>query len=163
MSSYFHFRRAPVFPSTSEPKQQPHPKKTTEELELEEVKRLQKEAKKVLQQSRRSFQLLGKAHGPVVVKGSKPTTQAKEFNFHTKDRERSRPGSASKKEGVNPTNFPQTLRNFSSADNYNPNFVSYMYMCVYIMYACSCVCFVCVHFFRQGVGGGGVAHVYLYT
>ncbi len=114
-------RRVAVLPSTSEPK---HPQKTTEELELEEVKRLQKEAKKVLQQSRRSFQRLGKSSGPVVVKGSRPTTQAMEFNFHTKDRERSKPGSASKKGAINPTNFPQTLRNFNNTDNYNPNFVS---------------------------------------
>ena len=125
-----HHRRAAVLPSMSEPKQSQPPKKTTEELELEEVKRLQKEAKKALQQSRRSFQRLGKSSGPVVVKGSKPTTQAKEFNFHTKDRERSRPGSATKKEGVNTTNFPQTLRNFNSTDNYNPNFVSCVCMCV---------------------------------
>ena len=90
---------------------------------------MQKEAKKKLQQSRRSFLRLGKTSGPVVVKGSKPTTQTVEFNFHTKDRDRTnRPGSASKKDGVNPANFPQTLRNFNSADNYNPNFVSYMYM-----------------------------------
>ena len=61
------------------------------------------------------------------MKGSKPTTQAVEFNFHTKDRDRSKPGSATKREegGVNPTNFPQMLRSFNSADNYNPNFVSY--------------------------------------
>ena len=120
------------------PEAKPHqdkPKKTTEELQLEEVKRLQKEAKKTLQQSRRSFQHLVKTTGPVVVKGSKPTTQAVEFNFHTKDRDRSRPGSATKtQEGVNPTNFPQTLRNFNSTDNFNPNFVSCLHsVCVCVV------------------------------
>ena len=100
---------------------------------------MQKEAKKKLQQSRRSFLRLGKTSGPVVVKGSKPTTQTVEFNFHTKDRDRTnRPGSASKKDGVNPANFPQTLRNFNSADNYNPNFVSYMYMYMYMYLHLKC-------------------------
>ena len=98
------------------------------------MKRLQKEAKKKLQQSRRSYQRLVKSSGPVVVKGSRPTTQAVEFNFHTKDRERTKPSpGGSQKDGVNPTNFPQTLRNFNSTDNYNPNFVStrYIHVCIH--------------------------------
>ena len=128
-------RRRAEQPAASEPKQhqsQPQSKKTTEQLKFEEVQRLQKEAKKTLQQSRRSFQRLVKSSAPVVVKGSKPTTQAMEFNFHTKDRERSRPGSATKTEGVHPANFPQTLRCSDSTDNYNPNFVSCHMQTVYV-------------------------------
>ena len=68
-----------------------------------------------------------------------------EFNFHTKDRERTKPGSAKKQsEGVNTTNYPQTLRNFNSADNYNPNFVStikvyIIYVCVQVLQIVSCI------------------------
>ena len=101
-------RKAAVFVSMSEPKLPQPPKKTTEELELEEIRQLQKEAKKALEQSRGSFQCQGKSSSPIVVMGSRPTPQAMEFNFHPKDCGRSRPGSATKKEGVSSTNFPLT-------------------------------------------------------
>ena len=88
---------------------------------MEEIKRLQTETRKRLRQNRRSFRKLASSSGPIAVKGTKPTTQAKEFNFHTKKKDQP---VSTKSQAMNVTNFPSTLRSSSSADTYNPNFVS---------------------------------------
>lgn len=95
--------------------------KTTEELQMEEIKRLQMETRKRLRQNRRSFRKLATSSGPIAVKGSKPTTRTKEFKFYSKMKEHHVSGKSS---AVNVTNFPSTLRSSSNADTYNPNFVS---------------------------------------
>lgn len=76
---------------------------------MEEIQRLQKEAKKKLKRSRRSFRKLAKTSAPAPVKYSKPTTEAVGFNFHTESRERGR-SLAKPVEGINPVKFPMTLR-----------------------------------------------------
>ena len=66
----------------------PQSKKTYEELQLEEVKRLQNETRKKLRASRRSFANLSKTSAPVRVKGTMPTTEPVEFHFHQTNREK---------------------------------------------------------------------------
>ncbi len=63
-------------------------KKTHEELQLEEMKRLQTLTRKRLRASRRSFVRLSKTSGPVQVKGKLPTTETVEFHFHQTSREK---------------------------------------------------------------------------
>lgn len=99
---------------------------------MEEIKRLQMETRKRLRQNRRSFRKLANSSGPIAVKGSKPTTQAKEFHFHATKKEQH--AVSIKSECVNVTNFPATLRSSNNADAYNPNFVSELTLVSNILY-----------------------------
>ena len=100
-----------IFRSESKKKQQP---KSTEQMQKEEMERLRKEAKKTLRQSRKSFKRLAKTSAPAPIKYSKPPTEAVEFKFKTKERDRGR-GSVKPVGGLNPIKFPMTLR--SSLNN----------------------------------------------
>ena len=88
------------------------PVKSTEQLQMEEIRRLQLEAKKKLRSSRRSFMRLAKGGSkPVkVVKGSKPPTEVKEFSFSRAAGGEKSSGSAQQGEVVHPSNFASTLR-----------------------------------------------------
>lgn len=58
------------------------PVKSTEQRQIDEIKRMQLDAKKKLKDSRRSFQRLIKGPKPIkAIKGSKPPTEIKEFHF----------------------------------------------------------------------------------
>ncbi len=96
---------------------------TSEELELQEIELLKKEAKKRLRMSRRSYQRLAHTSAPVPVKGSKPTTEALEPRLRAMSRDRGRSGSQYNG-GINPTNFPMTLRSSCKEDNFHPCMVS---------------------------------------
>ena len=99
--------------------------KSTEQLQMEEIKRLQLEAKKKLKSSRRSYMRLAKGAKPIkVIKGSKPPTEVKEFSF-------CRPAAGGDKSGpaggggaglqngmvVHPSNFASTLRSRHASDD----------------------------------------------
>lgn len=119
------YRECEIKPSHSSTSRAPQAKKTYEELQMDEVKRLKKEAMKRLRQSRRSFANLTKTSGPVVVKGSMPTTEPMEFKFHQTTREKKgqvvKTGSNSV---VHPQQFFSSLRSSRNTDRYNPNVVS---------------------------------------
>ena len=98
--------------------------KTTEQLQMEEIQRLQKEAKKKLRESRKSFRKLAKSSGPVAVKYSKKPTEAHEFNFKTKGRERTKICGQQHPAAVHPNQFPMTLRSSTKGENFHPMIVS---------------------------------------
>ena len=88
--------------------------KTKEEMEAEEIEKMQEEARKKLRQNRRSFRRLAKSSKPQPVKYSKPMTEAVGFNFRT-DKRCQRRSAASRGpqpnlSGSHPSNFPMTLR-----------------------------------------------------
>lgn len=97
--------------------------KSTEQLQMEEIKRLQLEAKKRLKTSRRSFHRLAKGSQALkAVKGSKRPTQIKEFHF-SKVVDKSRAGAVGSQSGDGPIDFAKTLRSRHPSDNYDPNAV----------------------------------------
>lgn len=91
---------------------------------MEEIQRLQKEAKKKLRESRKSFRKLAKSSGPVAVKYSKKPTEAHEFNFKTKGRERTKIRGQQHPAAVHPNQFPMTLRSSTKGENFHPMIVS---------------------------------------
>ena len=119
------YREREIKPSHSSVPRAPQIKKTYEDLQMEEVQRLKKDVMKRLRQSRRSFASLTKSSGPVVVKGSMPTTEPVEFKFHQTTREKK--GQVVKTESnsvVHPQQFFSSLRSSRNTDKYNPNVVS---------------------------------------
>ena len=105
-------------------KKRPFPSKTTEELEMEQVEELKKEAQLKLELSKRSFQMLSKQAEPVAVKRSKHTTEPVEFNFKTSERcKPSAPSAMDNSITVNPSNFPLLLRNSSKEEKVQPTAV----------------------------------------
>ncbi len=94
--------------------------KSTEQIQMEEIKRLQLEAKKKLRSSRRSFMRLAKGAKPVkVVKGSKPPTEVKEFRFSRPAAGEGRSASSAQSDLVHPSNFASTLRTRHASDNFD--------------------------------------------
>lgn len=101
--------------------------KSTEQRQMEEIKRLQLEAKKRLKASRRSFHRLAKNSQQIkAVKGSKRPTQIKEFHFSkAMDRRHAAMGS-----GDGPIDFAKTLRSVQQSENYDPSMVrAHCYFC----------------------------------
>eukprot|EP00731_Ephydatia_muelleri_P027025 Em0018g1125a len=102
-------------------KKRPFPSKTTEELEMEQVEELKKEAQLKLELSKRSFQMLSKQAEPVAVKRAKHTTEPVEFNFKTSERcKPSAPSAMDNSITVNPSNFPLLLRNSLKEEKVQP-------------------------------------------
>ncbi len=99
------------------------PAVTSEELELQEIERLKKEAEKRIKMSRRSFRKLAKTSAPAPVKYSKPTTEAHEPQLRTLKRKR-RSSASQNEDGINPSRFAMTLRSSSKDDNFHPCMVS---------------------------------------
>ncbi len=101
--------------------------KSTEDLQLEEIKRLQVEAKRKLRRSRQSFHRLAKVSGPMkTVKGSKPPTETKEFNFSKMTL-----GSSGRNLSDNsiPRSFADTLRSGNDTScSYDTSMVSMIYL-----------------------------------
>lgn len=97
--------------------------KSTEQRQMEEIKRLQLEAKKKLKTSRRSFHRLAKGSQPIkAVKGSKRPTQIKEFHFSVVA-DKNRAGAMGSQSGNEPIDFAKTLRSRHPSDNYDPSMV----------------------------------------
>ena len=118
----------PVARRESEVKQKHVNLKTTEELQMEEIQRLRKEAKRKLRQSRKSFRKLAKSSGPIAVKYSKKTTETLEFQFKTTGRDRTKVSEQQYSATVHPSQFAMMLRSTSKAENFHPNVVS----CIHI-------------------------------
>ena len=81
---------------------------------------MQREAKRKLRRSKRSFHKLAKVSGPMrAIKGSKPPTETKEFNFKTTNGRKSRNNSSRScgVRDVHPSNFANSLRSLDVADN----------------------------------------------
>lgn len=99
-------------------KKKPFTTKTTEELEMDQIEELKKEAQLKLKLSKRSFQMLSKPAEPAAtVKRAKHTTEPVEFNFKTN--ERCKPNASSVLDNsvtINPSNFPLLLRNSSKEE-----------------------------------------------
>ena len=92
--------------SKREARKRKYQAKSTEELELEKIKELRKEARKKMKLSRRSFMNLSKTFEPVQIKNSRPPTETKEFKF-SKEKPRA---SSQEEDSINPAKFPMTLR-----------------------------------------------------
>lgn len=99
--------------------------KSTEQLQMEEIKRLQLEAKQRLKNSRRSFQRLAKGSKPIkAVKGSKRPTRIKPFHFSKVADNKSRGNAMGSQSGeVHPSDFAKTLRSRHPSDGYEPGMV----------------------------------------
>ena len=77
-----------------------------------------------MRESRKSFRKLAKSSGPVAVKYSKKPTEAHEFNFKTKGRERMKIRGQQHPAAVHPNQFPMTLRSSTKGENFHPMIVS---------------------------------------
>ena len=112
--------------------------KTTEERQLEEIDRLRKETKKKLRRSQQSFHHLAKIQGPMrAIKGSKPPTETKEFNFSKlASGEKHSCGSTGVRAGevVHPSNFASTLRSKNVTDSCDSSTVSTVVLVNLLLY-----------------------------
>ena len=95
--------------------------RTRDQVEAEEMEKMQEETRKKLRQNRKSFRRLAiSSKRPTAVKFTKPTTDAIGFKFRTDRRCRKRAASASRPKmkphssGSHPSNFPMTLRSDST-------------------------------------------------
>ena len=99
---------------------------STEELQMQEIALLKKEAKKKLRQSRKSFRMLAKSSGPIPVKCTRAPTEAVAFKFRSKSRDRSKQAGQQMVDELNPARFAMTLRSSNKEENYHPHVVSTM-------------------------------------
>ena len=97
-------------------------KKTREQLDAEEMEKMQEESRKKLREYRKSFhRLANSTKKPKTMKYSKPTTESVGFKFKTEERFRGRQKTAAgcrppHASESHPNNFPMTLRSASKTN-----------------------------------------------